>query len=417
MSVKRSSEHSSAGSTPAGPAPRRPLNATWLRRRNAELLFRAVQREPGSSQRRLAEVTGLDKATVSTVVGQLTEGGLLTRGSTPLAGRSSRQGRPKVALDVPVSAGLVLGARMEPASIDVVAADLAGRILDRETADGAPDPETSIARLCRAVAALTGRHGTLAVHACGIGIPAMIRRDGRLLFGPNLGWRDLAIRELAARALDMPTLVENDTNAAAYAERGFGTCTQVDDFLYVTMHSGVGGALFLEGRLYRGATGLAGEIGHIKVVEDGRRCGCGAVGCLEAHVSEPAILQQFRERGGTAGSVAEMAELAAQGSADALGLLRTAGQLIGRALGGPVNLLNPDRIVLGGKFADAAPWMLETMRAELAHGALPQMTDRMTIQTSPIARDAVVMGGVALAINDALQRLLPPAASASPGGQ
>ena len=395
MSVKTETEARRAG--PA--AERQPggggLNSAWLRRRNAVLLLQALRRRPGSSQREIAALTGLDKATVSAVTSQLVAAGIIGRAQQPPT--IGRLGRPAIALDIPPTAGIVFGVRMEPDRIDVIAADLAGRILDRETRDGASGPNDMMAALRQAIDELGGRHASLPRRAVGIGVPALITKDGRLLFAPNLGWRDVALAELAAEHISEPVMIENDSKAAAIAERQFGSCRNIDDFVYVSGHSGVGGAVFSGGALYRGAEGLAGEIGHIKVVPDGRLCACGGRGCLEAYASEPALLKRLGQ-GDEKLTLATVAERAERGDRAVLAMLAATGQLIGRALAGVVNLLNPSRLVLGGDLAVVAPWMIGAIRGELGRSALDQLAAGVTIERSPLGVDAVAMGGVALAL-------------------
>jgi predicted NBD/HSP70 family sugar kinase len=232
----------------------------------------------------------------------------------------------------------------------------------------------------------------------GIGVPALIDRSGQLVFGPNLGWRDVPLAELAAEILPIPFVIENDTNAAAIAEREFGSCSGVEDFIHVSGHSGIGGAIFAGGRLYRGADGLAGEFGHIRIVSGGRACKCGGRGCLEAYASVPGLIANLEERGALVASIEEVAMRAEAGDAIVLALLTETGDLIGRALAGSVNALNPSHLVLGGDLATVAPWMLTSLRNALARTALGEHVARLNIELSPLGADAVVMGGVALAL-------------------
>ena len=387
----------------------RGVNSAWVRRVNAVVLMQALRRHPGSSQRELAVLTGLDKATVSAVTSQLVEAGLIARSSANSGVR--RLGRPAVALSIPRSAGFVLGARLEPDRIEVVAADLGGQIIDRESRPGSRSPIEAIRSLEAAIAKLRQRIGPLPLRATGIGVPALIDRSGRLLFGPNLHWRDVPLAEIAAERLQPPVLIENDTNAAAIAEREFGSCAGVDDFIYVSGHSGVGGAIFAGGRLYRGAEGLAGEFGHIRIVPGGRACACGGQGCLEAYAAEPGLLESLAERGRPAADLAEVAMRAEAGDVVVLTLLMETGDMIGRALAGSVNALNPSHLVLGGNVAVVAPWMLTALRNALARFALEQFAARLNIALSPLGADAVQMGGVALALQQVDADLMEGAAA------
>jgi predicted NBD/HSP70 family sugar kinase len=396
MTVKSSPR--SPGRIPL-PQPRpngRGVNSAWVRRVNAVLLMQALRRHPGSSQRELAVLTGLDKATVSAVTSQLVEAGLVARCNAATTVR--RLGRPAVALEIPRSAGAVFGVRLEPDRIEVAAADLGGRIIDRESRPGAAEPREALRSLAAGLTRLSHRLGPTPQRAIGIGVPALIDKSGRLLFGPNLGWRDLPLAEMAAELLPAPVLIENDTNAAAIAEREFGSCTGIDDFIYISGHSGIGGAIFTGGRLYRGADGLAGEFGHIRVVPGGRICSCGGRGCLEAYASVPALFASLVERNGTASDIAEIAMHAEAGDPTVLALLAETGGLVGQALAGSVNALNPGHLVIGGPLTVVAPWMLTALRNALARAAMEQHVARLNIEPSPLGEDAVLMGGVALAL-------------------
>ena len=396
MSVKTSERSPRAISMPRQSPELRGINSAWVRRVNAVLLMQALRRHPGSSQRELAVLTGLDKATVSAVTAQLVEAGLVARKSAESTTR--RLGRPAVALEIPQSAGVVLGVSMEPHRIEVVAADLAGRIVDREAHRGSAEPHGAMTSLAVAIAALKERLGPLPQRAIGIGVPALIDASGLLLFGPNLGWRDVRLAEIAAELLPAPVLIDNDSNAAAIAERAFGSCAGIDDFIYLSGNSGIGGAIFAGGALYRGADGTAGEFGHTRVVSEGRACACGGHGCLETYASIPALLAALSERGCFLGDVAEVAMHAEAGDSTVLAVLAETGELVGRALSASINALGPSHLVIGGTLAIVAPWMLPSLRKTLARAAMEQVAARLDILLSPLGADAVMMGGVALAL-------------------
>ena len=393
----------SAGRSPGAitmPQPRptgRGVNSAWVRRVNAVLLMQALRRHPGSSQRELAVLTGLDKATVSAVTSQLVDAGLVARSNAAAAVR--RLGRPAVALSIPRSAGIVFGVRLEPDRIAVVAADLGGRIIDRESRPGSEDPRAAMQSLAAAIAKLGQRLGAVPQRAIGHRRPgadrqeraADLRAQSRLArrAARRACGRDSSGSGSSSRTTPTPPRSRSANSAAA---RG------VDDFIYVSGHSGVGGAIFAGGRLYRGADGLAGEFGHIRIVPGGRACACGGRGCLEAYASVPGLIASLDERGSPAATIAEVAMRAEAGDAAVLSLLAETGDLIGRALAGSVNALNPSHLVLGGNLAVVAPWMLTSLRNALARAAMEQLAARLNIELSPLGADAVLMGGVALAL-------------------
>lgn len=391
------------------------VNSASIRRLNLIRVFHALRENPLCSQRDLVELTGLDKATTSAIIAQLMEEGLVERAEPPAgpAPRTRRVGRPETALAIAPSAGLLIGARLEPGTIRVLAATLAGTVVHRLQFPGCRSIDEALRRLHAGIdEVVAAAGGDRPVRGIGVGLPGLMDREGRLVLAPNLGWRDAPIRPLLERALGAPVHVDNDTKAAALAERMFGGCRDVPDFLYVTGHSGVGGGLFLGGRLYRGASGFAGEIGHVTVVAGGRPCGCGKRGCLETYVSESSILRQAAERGRDLPDLAAAAAAAADGDPVVAGLLDEVAGHLGLALSHVVNLLNPSRIVLGGALTQVAAAVLPALERALARDALGPVRAGLRLTVSPLGADAVPIGGIALAMegflsdHDAVRPLL-----------
>ncbi|QCO19576.1 ROK family transcriptional regulator (plasmid) [Azospirillum brasilense] len=378
------------------------VNSAAIRRLNMVRVFHALRENPRCAQRDLSRLTGLDKATTSAIVAQMIEEGLVERSEAP---RARRIGRPETALGIAPSAGLLVGARLEPGTIRIVSTTLAGTVVEQSQIPGSTDLATALRRLHEgidAIVAVSRPEGGAApppLRGIGIGIPALMDRAGRLVLAPNLGWRDTPIRPLLEEALGAPVHVDNDTKAAAMAERLFGACRGVEDFVYLTGHSGVGGGLFFGGRLYRGAQGFAGEIGHLTVVRGGRPCGCGKRGCLETYVSETSILAQAGERGRALPDLWAAAAAARDGDPVVRTLLEDAGSHLGFALSHLVNLANPGLVVLGGNLSIVAEFVLPSLNAALDEHALEPLRRDLRLLVSPLGPDAVPMGGIALAMD------------------
>ncbi|MBP2291492.1 ROK family transcriptional regulator [Azospirillum rugosum] len=384
-------------------APR--VNSAAIRRLNVIRVFHALRENPNASQAELGRLTGLDKATTSAVVTQLLDDGLVERTEGP---RARRIGRPETALVIAPSAGLLVGARLEPRTIRIVTTTLAGTVLEHVQIPGSTDIGTAADLLHQGIDRAVAASGEgLTVRGVGVGIPALMDREGRLVLAPNLGWRDTPIRARLEAALGAPVYIDNDTKAAAMAERLFGVCRDVEDFVYLTGHSGVGGGLFLGGRLYRGAQGFAGEVGHVTVVPDGRPCGCGKRGCLETYVSESAILAQAAERGRDLPDLAAVTAAARDGDPVVTALLDEVGERLGVALSHMVNLMNPALAVLGGNLSVAADVFLPALNRALERHALEPLRRDLRLVVSPLGPDAVPMGGIALAMEGFLSAPMP----------
>jgi glucokinase len=210
------------------------------------------------------------------------------------------------------------------------------------------------------------------------------------------------------RVLHLPAFVDNDANVAALGEWVFGAGKGARHLVYITIGTGVGGAIILNGALWRGANFAAGELGHVPVNPDGPRCGCGGYGCVEMFVSGPAIAQRAKEfvRRGVKSALADIpsdditaervAVAAQQGDALARFILAEAGKYLGIALVGIVNLLNPERLIVGGGVAQAGEWLLEPARWELRRRALPTATETIQLVPAALGINAGILGAAAL---------------------
>ena len=233
-------------------------------------------------------------------------------------------------------------------------------------------------------------------------------RTGVVVLASNLGWKNVPLKERLQQQLDgLRVEVDKDTNAAALAEARVGAGRKFGHFLYVTAGTGIGGGLILGGALYRGATGGAGDIGHVVVDPDGPPCGCGGHGCVEVFSSGAGMVDRAREMlsGGAQAASSSMTvegltteaifESANQGDAVAAEVVETAGRALGLALAGYVNLNNPEAIVLGGGVARAGKAYTDPVERELRRRALPALGEIVRL-VPPALGDDVGVAGAAL---------------------
>ncbi len=249
----------------------------------------------------------------------------------------------------------------------------------RPTPSTSPDDvELAIASV---VAELRADHDVVAV---GIGAAGFIDASrSTVLFAPNLAWRDEPLRIDVAKLIDLPVVVENDANAAAWGEQRFGAGRGEDHMVCVTVGTGIGGGIVLDGRLYRGRYGVGAEFGHIQVVPEGRRCGCGQRGCWEQYCSGRALLHEAREiadvqkdygrrllqlGGGRPEGIEapEVTTAAREGDPAALACFAEIGQRLGQGLADLASALDPGVFVIGGGVADAGELLLAPARAAFA---------------------------------------------------
>ena len=267
-----------------------------------------------------------------------------------------------------------------------------------------------IERICKVVAAVrdeAAADGLPAPIATGIAAPGPLDpKQGVMLDPPNLrGWADIPLADLVSRCLDLPTVLERDTNVAVMAEWWYGSARGTSDAVYVTVSTGIGGGIVSGGRPLTGH-GLAGEVGHLVVELDGPMCGCGGIGHVEAIASGTAIEREARtllDRGAAPGLARLVADGAAvdsvlvaraadQGDPDAAALLNRAWVAIGALCASLVNLLDPEVIVIGGGIAEHQPRLFEVARVELDRRVLPALAGRTRIEPAALGGDVSLIG-------------------------
>jgi glucokinase len=251
-----------------------------------------------------------------------------------------------------------------------------------------------------------------AVLGVGIGCPGPLDpATGRVIATPNLGWTDVPIRDLVAGAVGLPATLENDANCATWGEWWQGAGRGVGTLVGITIGTGVGGGLVIDGVLHRGASGVAGEVGHMTIRHDGRRCACGSHGCLEAYASGPSIAARAVEgveagvpstladlvggdlRRVTAATVSEAARL---GDPLAREIMEETARLLGAGLASLVNLLNPGAIVIAGGVTAAGEALFGPLRAEVRRRAFPSAAEACRIVPARYPEEAGMIGAAGL---------------------
>jgi predicted NBD/HSP70 family sugar kinase len=225
------------------------------------------------------------------------------------------------------------------------------------------------------------------------------RERGICRYSPFLPWRDLPLRDLIESRVGMPVIVENDVNALTLAERWFGAGAGAQNFLVVTLGRGVGMGLMLNGELYRGGRDGAGEFGHITVVENGPRCNCGKLGCVEAFISESALTTAAQQVIDRPISLAEALTEAHQGNESIRHIFDQAGSLFGLALSGVVNVLNPTLIILGGEGTHFIDLLLPSFTTALREHSFAGFFDDAEIVIEPWGDDAWARGAAGLMLD------------------
>jgi predicted NBD/HSP70 family sugar kinase len=368
---------------------------TANQRRIVQVLQERVDPERPVTQADLARATGLAPATVSNIVRDLA--------STGLVDTVAGSGRRGTAVRISRRAGLVAGVEFGHTHLRVAVADLGGQVLAEESRPVAAD-QSSEDGLALAETLLDSELALLDatrddVHTIGLGLPAPIPTDG-VVSSPAIlpGWIGVHAAAVAAERFGRPVHVDNDANLGALAEYRRGAGRGHPCLLFVKISSGLGSGVIVDGQIFRGAHGTAGELGHFALDDRGPICRCGNRGCIEAYVSVGHVLAQLAGQLPGA-SFDEVVEVARAGHDPALRVFEDVGHHLGWALGLVANLLNPGVVVIGGEMSRAGDILLEPTRVGLRRHALSSVVAETRLVTAVLGERASLVGALLLALD------------------
>ncbi len=393
-----------------------------IRRNNLELVLRHLSAVGADSRAGIAARAGLTRATVSRLVAELIDLGLVREIGQD---RDGRAGRPGIVLELGAGV-LAIGMEVNVDYLSVLVIDLAGRqvLSERQAFDAAVGPEaclTALAELYRRTRRrLTARRGRPAPLVAGVtvAVPGLVDvTAGVVAEAPNLHWRDVAVAEPLARMLRLggaggmggmggmggpPIHVGNDANLAAIAEYRAGDWAGTPNLVYITGEVGIGGGIIVGGQPLLGTRGYGGEVGHMNVMPDGPLCGCGRRGCWEACIGLNALLSSARQhpRGDVPpeGKIEPIVKRARAGDERTLAVLHELGRWIGVGAANLSNLFDPQVIILGGYFAHLGDWILPVAQEALEAGTLARTGEHLRLATSTLGFTAAAQGGALHAI-------------------
>ncbi len=362
----------------------------------------------------IGDATGLSRTTVSGLLMGLRRRGLL--GDAVAAPAVPTGGRPAGLVALTPRAGLAVGVDLGRTHVAVAVADSGHRVLAQDSVRFDVDGDaTGALRTAHRLVTMTLRQmgeSPSTVLGVGLGVPAPLDAEGRLGSSSILpGWVGQAPADDLQAALGMPVRAENDANLGALAEARWGAGRGHRFVAYIKAASGIGAGIVLDGALFRGASGTAGELGHTVVAENGPVCRCGSRGCLEMLAGGPALVAQLSPSGQPVSSVAELVSRARDGDPGCRRVLADAGEYIGMAVANLVNLLNPELIVFGGELGLAEDMVLTTLRARVQRASLPPSAAAVQVVPAVLGDHAEALGGALLVLRET-ERFDPQRAAA-----
>lgn len=379
-----------------------------LRDLNRTLVLNLVRERDGLSRAAVARISGLSPSTVTAITASLIDDGYLLEDTEPSAQIPDSPtviGRPATILRVDPDAGFVIGIKVAPDTLTAAVTDLAASPRAIVTVPrGAESTLVEVGDLV--VGAMTQALDAAGVDrrrvvGVGVGVPGLVDPEtGRVADSPLLGWGHLDVIDLLGDRLGVPVLLDNDVNTLTIAEQLFGAGRGLAHFLVVTVGRGIGMGVVINGLVHRGASGGAGEVGHVQVVPSGPDCWCGRRGCLEAVAAEPAIVREVLAATGHLVHPSEVAALAER-QPEVAEIIERAGRHVGRVIAAMAMVLDPQRIVISGEGVRLGQHYVSAIRNELEERE--QKEEPTDVVIEPWGDEAWARGAASLVLRELFQ--------------
>ncbi len=392
-----------------------------MREANRLLVLNYVREYGPISRAAVARATGLSATTVSTIIDALLQEGFVQEGAMQKVVTSG--GRRAVSVHFNAVCGYILGIALGRNHLTMLLCDLSASIVSRsmlpfDTGRGAAVCIPLLAAALRAFVSEQGLSWSRVV-GVGLGMPGPIdpHLQGPITPPRMPGWHNVNVRDLLKQESGVPVYLDNNANLGALGESRYGAGRNTNNMIYLQLGAGIGGGLIMDGKMYRGSAGGAGEIGHMTIEPQGPLCSCGKRGCLEALAGAVAIVDEVRrlqalariDREGAATTgvenaseitdIVQVVQAAQAGDPSCKAALERAGMFIGIALANLMNVLNPSLILIDGSSMRAGSLLLEPIRQAIAAYSLPDLRENTRIMAGALGNDAISLGGIAVVLD------------------
>ncbi|AEW05612.1 transcriptional regulator, MarR family [Sulfobacillus acidophilus DSM 10332] len=375
-----------------------------MRKMNEIAVLTVVRRHAPISRRRIAEITGLTKSTVTVAVQRLFSKNILME----LGSVSTGPGRPEIMLGLNPQAGYILGAAIDVATYQILLFDLEAHILSQKTVSYDPNasPETVLEQIAKDAEAVRREIPHEHYWGFGVSIPGIISPTGDVVYAPNLKWSHVPVRAHLLARLGEPVYVVNDADAGAVAEYYFGEAQQSEILLYVSLGIGIGGGAVLGGNLLQGTTGAGTEIGHMVIVDNGPYCRCGRRGCFEAVASVRALV----ERAMRARDVWQWMSLDqilagyAQNEPWAVQAVDETMHYLEQGMVNIANIFDPDTLILGGPLARLGEMLRARIAVRLHQDTIAPERREIAVRLTSLGEFTSALGAGAMVLDTAVSR-------------
>ncbi|MEW5873239.1 MAG: ROK family transcriptional regulator [Chloroflexota bacterium] len=393
-----------------------------VRKLNTSIVMECIRLQAPLSRAELAARTGLNRSTVSSIIDELIDRGFVHETTR----QDPKIGRPGMLLQLNPEGGFAIGVEVGVDYISVILTNFVAEVLWRRRVNILPG-EQQIAILEQAEEMISqaiayGRQAGLRPLGIGVGMPGLVdAQQGKLVLAPNLKWVDMPVRLIWTRRFNLPVFVENEANCAALGELLYGVARDVQSFIYLSTGIGLGGGIIIDGRLFRGSSGYAGEVGHTTLYQGGEVCGCGRVGCWETYVSPAAMLRRTHQllQSGMPSCLVELAggdpqnitietlvDAAHKNDPLALQIIHEVASHMAVGICNLINTFNPQLIVLGGYLRLTSEWLIPVIQESFQKNVLAPLRDSIQVQASAQEFDACTIGAIALVLDDIVREPL-----------
>ncbi|WDL95356.1 ROK family transcriptional regulator [Alicyclobacillus sp. ALC3] len=380
---------------------------TLIKELNKNIIMNLIRNQSPISRAQISVESGLNKATVSSIVDEFIQEGLVIElGSV----RSAVGRRPRM-LGFNATAGYAIGVELGIDYVRVLTVDLAGRVVSSYES---PLPTTDVRSVVAEIVNCINEEVTktpqskLGIIGVGLGVPGLVDfASGNVLYAPNLGWSDVPLRAYLEAHINLPVFIDNEANTGALAEQLFGVGTADENAVYFSTGAGIGVGIVLNHTLIRGSGGTAGEFGHMIVEARGLRCSCGSRGCLEMYASTRALVSKYTQLAGAAVPFDEIMHRLAVGEQNAIEAVDSVGRYLGMGISNVINGLNPSLVVIGNRLSEAGEYLLNSVKEVIHTAALGVPGSLARVELSSLGRNATATGAASLALNDYFQGPFP----------
>ncbi|MBS2536875.1 ROK family transcriptional regulator [Catenulispora sp. NF23] len=385
---------------------------TDTRSERGRLAVVRLLRERGTLSRAdIARATNLSRARVSGIVSELVADDVVVELGTSIPAAGGRAGRPGAAVMLNPTSGEAIGVDFGYRHVQVVIANVAHavRIAKSARLPVGYAPAMGIDVAVDLVRTAISQAQTEPSRVLGIGVSVSGQfglRPGEPDKNGSSTWPGTRIGEELAARLGLPVRVDGDSRLGALAERRWGAARGCDEFIYLRLHGGVGGAFVSNGLLAHGAAGGAGDIGHLVVDGNGPLCRCGNRGCLETYVGLSVVMRDLVSAHGDRLTLRNVVTMASQGEADCVRALAEAGRVAGQAVGILRTILDPEKVIIGGALASAGEFLMAPLRQAAASASARRASTPVTITTGALGPQACALGAVAMVLEETDEKLL-----------